>query len=92
MSEADIKTKFRKILKKHTGGAFENIRLDCEGWPDWMVLGPEGKIGFIEFKDGTRKTTPLQDIRLQWLAKNNFPAVVIRKADSETVEEFLRML
>jgi len=48
------------------------------GWPDYLILGPERWVAFIELKTPRGKLTRMQSARLETLQHYGFPANVAR--------------
>ena len=65
------------------GGRFINIVVDKgnAGWPDLIVLGPEGRYLLIELKTETGRLNPDQIEFQEWCKQNNHPYHVLRTFD-----------
>lgn len=65
--EKDIERKFKEIMERDP--RFRVVKLVSPGntgVPDRMVLGPNGFVAFVEFKQPGKKPTPKQD---WWIKK-----------------------
>lgn len=51
------------------------------GWPDYLVLGPNAWVAFVELKTPTGKVTERQRARLVTLRRFGFRADVARSVD-----------
>ena len=65
---------------KRRGGLCEKWISGTAGWPDRLVLLPDGVIAFAELKAPGEKPRPLQEARHRVLRRLGFPVYVI---DSE---------
>lgn len=86
MKEADIESRFCRMLKAR---GYMVIKMGMEGWPDRLVVGPEGQTGYIEFKTSSGNLSKLQRERVNWLAEHDHCVFVIRDCGLDTVEEFI---
>ena len=59
MREKYMEQKLVREVKKR-GGLCEKWNSGSSGWPDRIVLLPDGKIGFVEVKAPGEKPRPLQ--------------------------------
>lgn len=56
--------------------------LGQRGWPDRLIIGPDAKILFIEFKrpDGRGRTSKLQDYIIGKLKDYGFKVIIVESA------------
>ena len=62
---------------KRRGGLCEKWTSGTIGWPDRILLFPDGKIGFVEVKAPGKKPRPIQLHRHAALRKLGFPVYVL---------------
>lgn len=62
---------------KHRGGICEKWNSGSRGWPDRIVLLPDGKIGFVEAKAPGKGPRALQVHRHEQLRRLGFPVFVL---------------
>ena len=60
MREKIIEKKLAEEVKRR-GGLCEKWNSGTSGWPDRIVLLPDGKFGFVEVKAPGEEPRPLQD-------------------------------
>lgn len=89
MNEASIKRGFRRKIS--TLG-YTNIRLDYDGWPDWLIVGEGAVCGFVEFKAPGGKLSALQKRRIASLRGMMFFVEVVDCCEDDFVVEFARRL
>lgn len=73
--ESKIEKECGEIVK-NLGGMFIKISHSSNGLPDRLILMPDGKHFFVEFKAPKGKTSPLQDHFISWLNSNSHEAFV----------------
>ena len=59
MRESYIEKKLCEMVAKR-GGICEKWTAGKSGWPDRIILLPDGKVGFVELKAPGKKPRPLQ--------------------------------
>ena len=52
------------------------------GWPDYLFLGSQGQVAFIEFKAPNKKPGLRQELRIEELRKRGFPVAVVDSYES----------
>ena len=62
---------------KRLGGLCEKWNAGTSGWPDRIVLLPDGKVGFVEVKAPGEKPRPLQVHRHEQLKALGFQVYVL---------------
>ena len=80
MLEKRIEQKLRKEVLK-LGGLCEKWTSGTSGWPDRIVLLPEGKLAFVETKAPGKKPRALQEHRHQQLRKLGYKVFTIDGED-----------
>ena len=82
MTERQIEHKLCAEVKKFGGKCIKFVPTFAVGFPDRIVLLPDGQVHFIELKNsdnGNRsKVSPMQRNWLEWLTNNGHDARVIR--------------
>ena len=81
MREKEIEQKFRKVVKNCGGLALKFVSPGYDGFPDRLVLIPEGKLAFVEVKAPGQKPRPLQLSRHEMLRKMGFSVFVLSSMD-----------
>lgn len=76
MREKQIENKLSMAVKKR-GGLCEKWNSGTAGWPDRIIIMPDGKIAFAELKAPGKKPRPLQTARHKALTKLGFRVYVI---------------
>ena len=76
MREKQIESKLTKSVKK-LGGLCEKWNAGTSGWPDRIILFPDGNIAFAEIKAPNQKPRRLQTARHNALMKLGFRVYVI---------------
>ena len=76
MREKQIESKLSMAVKKR-GGLCEKLNTGTAGWPDRIILMPDGKIAFAELKAPGQKPRPLQVARHKILMGLGFRVYVI---------------
>ena len=76
MREKTIETRLRERVLS-LGGLCEKWNAGTSGWPDRIILLPDGKIGFAELKAPGKKLRPLQEKRKRTLEALGFRVYVI---------------
>ena len=76
MREKYIEQKLVREVKKR-GGLCEKWNSGSSGWPDRLVLLPDGKFGLVEVKAPGKKPRALQVSRHKLLAKLGFPIYIL---------------
>jgi len=76
-SEKKLEVKLRKQVKKLGGWAIKFWAVNLTGFPDRLVLMPEGKISFVELKSEGKKLNPRQAVVIEMLRKLGFKVFVI---------------
>lgn len=72
ITEKVVTRRFRSAMGRHQ---FLFIKLTTlgargtSGWPDYLVMGPTGRVAFVELKRPDGLTTPLQDEKIRLLRK-----------------------
>ncbi|MFA6867571.1 MAG: VRR-NUC domain-containing protein [Clostridia bacterium] len=77
MLEKEIEAKFRNEIHDLGGMALKFISPSLVGVPDRLVLMPNGKALFVEFKAPNKKMRPLQQMRKNQLTKLGFKVYYI---------------
>ena len=80
MREKNIETQLTLMVKKR-GGLCEKWNSGTSGWPDRIVLLPDGKVGFVEVKAPGKKPRPLQVHRHEQLRKLGYQVYVLDGED-----------
>jgi uncharacterized protein YozE (UPF0346 family) len=89
-SEAEIEHKFCKRIESLGGLALKFNPAGWSGAPDRIILMPDGKIRFVEFKVLGAEPRPLQKFRLAQLYGMGFEAYVIDSMHD--VDAFIKMI
>lgn len=76
MREKQIENKLSMAVKKRSG-LCEKWNSGTAGWPDRIIIMPDGKIAFAELKAPGKKPRPLQMSRHKALMKLGFRVYVI---------------
>lgn len=76
MREKDIEQQLRLQVIK-CGGLCEKWNAGTSGWPDRIILLPDGKIGFVELKAPGRKARVLQEHRHKQIRELGFPVFLL---------------
>lgn len=79
MREKTIETLLREHVRS-LGGLCEKWNAGSSGWPDRIILLPDGKVAFAELKAPGRKPRKLQLYRHEQLRKRGFLVFVIDDA------------
>lgn len=77
MKERDIERKLVMETVRRRGVALKFVSPGCIGVPDRIVMLPDGKMGFVEFKAPGKKPRPIQVRRIQQMRKMGFKVFVI---------------
>ena len=80
MREKTIETKLRERVQS-LGGLCEKWNAGTSGWPDRIILLPDGKIGFAELKAPGKKPRKLQLHRHEQIRQLGFPVFIIDEAE-----------
>ncbi len=80
MREKIIEKKLASAVKKR-GGLCEKWNSGTSGWPDRIIIFPDGKIGFVEVKAPGEKPRPLQIHRHKQLRSLGFLVYVLDSID-----------
>ena len=88
MREKQIESKLSMAGKKR-GGLCEKLNTGTAGWPDRIILMPDGKIAFAELKAPGKKPRPLQLARHKSLMELGFRVFVIDSVEQigEIIDE-----
>lgn len=88
MREKNIEQMLIKTVRK-LGGLCEKWTSGTSGWPDRIVLLPEGKMGFVETKAPGKKPRALQEHRHDQLRKLGYRVFSIDGEDQigEVIDE-----
>lgn len=76
MREKFIETQLRQQVIRR-GGLCEKWCAGSSGWPDRIILLPDGKIGFVETKAPGKKPRKLQEHRHEQLRRYGFQVYII---------------
>ena len=76
MREKTIEDGLTKAVRMR-GGLCEKWISGTAGWPDRIILLPDGKIAFVEVKAPGKEPRPLQRRRHQKLRSLGFPVYVL---------------
>ena len=76
MREKYVEQQLRQQVLR-CGGLCEKWNSGTSGWPDRIVLMPDGKIGFVELKAPGKKARVLQEHRHEQLRKLGFKVFVV---------------
>ena len=76
MREKMIETRLREQVQS-LGGLCEKWNAGTSGWPDRIILLPDGKIGFAELKAPGKKPRKLQVHRHEQIRRLGFPVFII---------------
>lgn len=76
MRENVIERKLRLAVMSR-GGLCEKWNSGTSGWPDRIILLPDGKLGFVELKAPGKEPRKLQEHRHQQLVKLGYPVFVL---------------
>jgi len=74
--ESKLESNCRKLAIE-AGCKFLKIQ-GTKGWPDRLVVAPNGRVAFVEFKSATGRVAPLQEHIIQELIWMKHMAVVVR--------------
>ena len=85
--EKSIESYLRERVNALGGKAYKFVSPGNNGVPDRMVCLPGGKALFVELKGPGKKTTPLQERQINYLAGLGFSVWVIYSKDG--VDEFI---
>ena len=77
MREREIERKLVSAVKSRGGICPKFVSPGFDGMPDWVVLLPHGKLGFVEVKRPGEKPRPLQTARHRLLRKLGFLVFVL---------------
>ena len=80
MREKVIEKKLAEEVKRR-GGLCEKWNSGTSGWPDRIVLLPDGKIGFVEVKAPGNEPRPLQTHRHKQLRKLGYKVYVLDRPE-----------
>lgn len=75
--EKQLESKFVSFVRMNGGIALKMDAMTCAGIPDRIVLLPDGKVVFVEFKQEGQKPRPLQRLRHDKLRSLGFNVFVI---------------
>ena len=81
MRERDVEKKLIDEVKKR-GGLCEKWTSGTVGWPDRIIILPDGKIAFAELKAPGKKLRPLQERRKRQLESLGFSVFCIDNPES----------
>lgn len=76
MREKYIEQQLAKEVRSR-GGLCEKWNSGTSGWPDRIVILPDGKVGFVEVKAPGETPRPLQRLRIRTLRRLGFKAFVL---------------
>ena len=76
MREKYIEQQLAKEVRSR-GGLCEKWNSGTSGWPDRIVILPDGKVGFVEVKAPGKKPRPLQIARHKLLTRLGFKVYVL---------------
>lgn len=76
MREKYIEQQLTRAVKSR-GGLCEKWNSGTAGWPDRIVLLPDGKSGFVEVKAPGKEPRPLQEHRHEQLRALGYPVFVL---------------
>lgn len=76
MREKYIERQLTRAVKKRSG-LCEKWNSGTSGWPDRIVLLPDGKFGFVEVKAPGKEARPLQIHRHEQLKALGYPVFVL---------------
>lgn len=76
MREKYIEQQLTKAVKNR-GGLCEKWNSGTSGWPDRIILLPDGKFGFVEVKAPGKEPRPLQVHRHEQLRALGYPVFVL---------------
>lgn len=82
MREKDIERYLCKLVSERGGLAIKQARTGVAGFPDRLVLTPNGKVFFVELKAPGEKPRKLQLHRISQLKNLNFNVYVVDSYDS----------
>ena len=80
MREKNIEQQLTKEVKLR-GGLCEKWNAGTSGWPDRIVLLPDGKFGFVEVKAPGKEPRPLQIHRHKQLRKLGYKVYVLDRPE-----------
>lgn len=89
MRESSIEQRFCKKLGKL--GWLTPKMNDNPGYPDRLMLGPNGEHAFIEFKRPGGKARKLQEVVIKDLERKAHLAYIVDSADDETIKHFIAL-
>ena len=75
--EKDIERKLVRAVREKGGICPKFVSPGYDGMPDRLALLPDGKAGFIEVKDKTKKPRPLQESRHRLLRSLGFKVFIL---------------
>jgi len=81
MLESSIEKSFLRKVKALGAITYKMASQYTSGWPDRLVVLPNGKCVFIEFKTPKGKLTPRQEFQIERLRSMNQQVYVARSAD-----------
>lgn len=81
MREREVEKKLILEVKKR-GGLCEKWVSGTVGWPDRIVILPDGKIGFVEVKRPGEKPRPIQVYRHKQLGQLGMKVFVLDHPDN----------
>ena len=76
MREKYIEQRLTRAVKNR-GGLGEKWNSGTAGWPDRIILLPDGKFGFVEVKAPGKEPRPLQVHRHEQLRALGYPVFVL---------------
>lgn len=77
MRESAVEAALAREAKRHGGWALKLVCPGAAGVPDRLLLGPGGRVAFVELKAPGRKPTRLQSFRLEQLRDLGFRVEVV---------------
>jgi len=75
--EKDIETAVKEYARSKGCLAFKFVSPGHSFVPDALIIAPDGRVTFVEFKRPGGKATPGQLREMQRIREHNVPAVVI---------------
>lgn len=75
--ESGVQSRMLEQFKKRGCMAEKLVSQSTNGWPDTIVITPEGRVMFIEVKDDGGTPSPVQQRRLKQLADHNTTAILV---------------
>lgn len=72
--EAQLEARAKRYATQQDVLFYKMVSPGRRGFPDRLLIGPDGKIAFVEFKASNGRTSDLQDRELTLLAKRKVRA------------------